>query len=126
MKNDELFEDYKQRLNILDGDIRKTALNYAAEIYFKNNCSKEEALEKGITRAELEERNLKSKRKRKNPIMDWTFENFNVELDSLNPQVKSKAIEIARNLINQENYSEKEAIHEGIKKAEEWFYDLEG
>ena len=59
-------------------------------------------------------------------IMVWTFENFNTELDSLNPRVKAKALELARNLERQGKLTEKEAIRIGIKEAEEWFYDLEG
>ena len=58
--------------------------------------------------------------------MDWMFEDFKTDLDSLDSRVKEKALEIARKLVNERNYSEKKAIAEAIVMAEEWFYDLEG
>lgn len=58
--------------------------------------------------------------------MEWLFEGFKTDLDSLNPPIREKALEIANKLMKQGDYSEKEAITEAIKKAEEWFYDLEG
>lgn len=58
--------------------------------------------------------------------MDWTFEDFRTDLDSLKPMVRKKAIEIANNLMKERNLTEKEAITEGIKRAEEWSYDLKG
>lgn len=58
--------------------------------------------------------------------MDWMFEDFITELDNLNPQVREKALEIAKDLAQNKGLSEKEAITEAIIKAEEWFYDLGG
>ena len=58
--------------------------------------------------------------------MVWMFENFKTDLDSLNPAVREKALEIANELMKEEKFTEKEAIAEAIKQAEEWFYDLEG
>ncbi len=58
--------------------------------------------------------------------MDSMFEDFKTDLDSLNPLVRKKALEIAKQLVLKENYTEKEAITKAIIKAEEWFYDLEG
>lgn len=58
--------------------------------------------------------------------MEWTFENFRPELDALEPMVRKKAMEIARQLMEQETYSEANAIKEGISRAEEWFMDLGG
>ncbi|MDT0687373.1 MULTISPECIES: hypothetical protein [Flavobacteriaceae] len=58
--------------------------------------------------------------------MDWTFEDFKTDLDSLNPAVREKALEIANDLMKEEKYTTKEAITKAIKQAEEWFYDLEG
>lgn len=58
--------------------------------------------------------------------MEWTFENFKPELDSLEPNVRKKAMEIARKLMQQENHSEATAIKEGIARAEEWFMDIGG
>jgi len=58
--------------------------------------------------------------------MGWTFKDFEKDLDALQPLVKEKTLEIARDLEKEDRYSEKEAITEAIKRAEEWFYDLEG
>jgi len=55
-----------------------------------------------------------------------SFEAFQEKLQQLNPQVREKAIAIAKRLIKQENYKEKDAVEEAISRAEEWFYDLEG
>jgi len=40
--------------------------------------------------------------------------------------VKQKALEIAKSLVIEKNYTKGNAIKEGIMKAEEWFYDLGG
>ena len=53
-----LFNDYKNRLNVLDEDIRAVALKYARDFYLTNKCSKEEAIERGITKAEIANRKL--------------------------------------------------------------------
>lgn len=58
--------------------------------------------------------------------MDWTFENFNTDLDRLNPDVRKKALEIAKKLMADGKHSESQAIKEAINQAQEWFYDLEG
>ena len=58
--------------------------------------------------------------------MDWMFEDFRTDLDSLDPVIKEKALDIANQLMKQGKLTEKEAITEAIKRAEEWFYDLEG
>ena len=55
----ELFKDCSMRLNMLDENIHKLAVKYAEEYYTTNQCSKEEALERGIVKAEMEMRNLK-------------------------------------------------------------------
>lgn len=57
MKN-ELFKDYSMRLNILDENIRKSAVKYAEEYCIKNKCSKDEALERGIVKAEMGRRKI--------------------------------------------------------------------
>ena len=59
-------------------------------------------------------------------FMDWTFEEFRTELDALNPSVRKKAIEIAKELIEKEGFSREKAIKKAVVMAEEWFYDLEG
>tara|TARA_R100000655_G_scaffold60828_2_gene99208 strand:- start:105 stop:281 length:177 start_codon:yes stop_codon:yes gene_type:complete len=58
--------------------------------------------------------------------MEWTFEEFKTSLDELHPEIKEKAIEIAKKLVIEKSYSRENAIKEGVVKAEEWFYDLEG
>ena len=58
--------------------------------------------------------------------MDWMFEGFKTDLDTLNPIVREKALSIAKELIEKKDISAKEALSEGIIRAEEWFYDLEG
>ncbi|WP_164076153.1 hypothetical protein [Flavimarina sp. Hel_I_48] len=42
--------------------------------------------------------------------MDPMFEDFKTDLDSLSPPVRKKALEIAKQLVLKENYTEKEAI----------------
>ncbi len=54
------------------------------------------------------------------------FEDFKTDLDTLNPIVREKALSIAKELIEKKDISAKEALSEGIIRAEEWFYDLEG
>ena len=58
--------------------------------------------------------------------MDWMFEDFKTDLDTLNPIVREKALSIAKELIEKKDISGKEGLSEGIIRAEEWFYDLEG
>lgn len=58
MEDYEEFDQFKKRLNSLSEDIRPRALEYAAEIYAKHKTSREEALEQGISKAELEKRRL--------------------------------------------------------------------
>ena len=50
------FERFERRLGMLDKDVRCTALEYASQIFAQQEVSREEALEKGISRAELEKR----------------------------------------------------------------------
>ena len=50
--------------------------------------------------------------------MDSMFEDFKTDLDSLNPLVRKKALEIAKQLVLKKNYTEKEAITKAIIKAE--------
>ncbi|MDT0651215.1 hypothetical protein [Autumnicola edwardsiae] len=54
----ELFKGYEKRLNVLEEPVRTSAIKYA-EIFFQDTkCTIEEALEKGIAKAEMEQRNL--------------------------------------------------------------------
>lgn len=52
------FKKYEKRLNSLDEKIRNLALEYASEYFATEALSREEALEKGISRAEMEKRDL--------------------------------------------------------------------
>jgi len=54
------------------------------------------------------------------------FQDFKPDLDSLDPKVREKVLEIAGQLVSEKNYTKKKAIAEAIVKAEEWFYDLGG
>jgi hypothetical protein len=54
----DLFKNHKKRLNVLDENIRIAALKYAKEFYLSKKCSKEEALERGIVKAEMKNRKL--------------------------------------------------------------------
>ncbi|WP_324719355.1 hypothetical protein [Salinimicrobium sp. HB62] len=58
MEENREFEEFQERLNVLDAGIRARALELASEIYAGEKCTREEALEKGITQAELENRNI--------------------------------------------------------------------
>ncbi|MDX5423017.1 MAG: cation diffusion facilitator family transporter [Hymenobacteraceae bacterium] len=53
-----LFKAHQQRLNVLDEQTRSIALQYAEALYSGEKHSKEEALERGITKAEMALRNL--------------------------------------------------------------------
>jgi cobalt-zinc-cadmium efflux system protein len=56
--SDEPFRGFDQRLDILDESVRVAALQYAQEFYEEGQGSREEALERGIAKAELEKRKL--------------------------------------------------------------------
>ena len=58
--------------------------------------------------------------------MDWMFEDFKTDLDGLNPKVREKALEIAKELVEKKDLPAKDALQEASTKAEEWFYDIEG
>ena len=57
MKED-IFKDYQERLNSLDENIRAVALKHTRDFHLNKNCSKEEAIERGITKAEIANRKL--------------------------------------------------------------------
>ena len=58
--------------------------------------------------------------------MDWIFENFKTELNNISPEVREKAVKIAKRLLKKEGISEDEAIRRAIIEAQEWLYDSEG
>ena len=58
--------------------------------------------------------------------MDWTFENFKADLNDLTPEVREKALKIAKDLMKKEGISDNEAMRRAIVQAQEWLYDSEG
>ncbi len=58
MDKEEEFGKFKGRLRGLDEEIRERALTYARDFYRSGKMTKEVALEKGITRAEIEKRDI--------------------------------------------------------------------
>lgn len=58
--------------------------------------------------------------------LEFPFEDYEDKFEKLNPRVRQKAIEIAKDLISQEHYTQKSAVQEAILRAESWFLDLEG
>jgi uncharacterized protein YdaT len=58
--------------------------------------------------------------------MDWTFENFKADLNDLTPEVREKALRIAKDLMKKEGISDNEAMRRAIVQAQEWLYDSEG
>lgn len=58
--------------------------------------------------------------------MNWTFENFRPQLNKLTPEVREKALLIAKRLMKKGGFSEEEAMNKAIVQAQEWFYDTEG
>ncbi|AFL82940.1 hypothetical protein Belba_0274 [Belliella baltica DSM 15883] len=54
------------------------------------------------------------------------FDDNQSNLADLKPAVKEKALEIAGKLLTEKSISKEDALKEGIKQAEEWFFDLEG
>jgi|GEM_PF-369348 predicted metal-dependent HD superfamily phosphohydrolase len=58
--------------------------------------------------------------------MKWTLENFPLEMSDLAPNVREKAIEIANKLKQERHIKELSIVEEAIKRAEEWFLNMEG
>ncbi|MBD3630993.1 hypothetical protein [Cyclobacterium sp.] len=53
-----LFKDYKHRLNALDKDVKMLVLKHAEEFYVHDKCTKAEASDRAIAKAEMKKRNL--------------------------------------------------------------------
>lgn len=53
-----LFKGYKHRLNALDEEVRMLVLKYAEEFYVHEKCTKAEAIDRAIAKAEIKKRNL--------------------------------------------------------------------
>lgn len=58
--------------------------------------------------------------------MKWTLENFPLEMSELEPHVREKAIELANELKNEGSVKELSIVDEAIKRAQEWFLNMEG
>ncbi len=58
--------------------------------------------------------------------MKWTSENFPLEMSDLEPHVREKAIEIANQLKKEGQVKELSVVEEAIKRAQEWFLNMEG
>jgi uncharacterized protein YdaT len=58
--------------------------------------------------------------------MPWDENNYPPEFAGLTPEVRAKAIEIANELIQRQNFDEATAIKEAIRRAEEWEMDRQG
>ena len=58
--------------------------------------------------------------------MKWTNEDYPFEMNDLEPHVREKAIEIANQLKEERTVSELSIVPEAIKRAQEWFLELEG
>ncbi|MEX0723605.1 MAG: hypothetical protein WD053_07000 [Gracilimonas sp.] len=59
----------------------------------------------------------------KTKIMECSDEHWGAELEDLKPLVRAKALEIAKRLMEENEYSEVEAIKMAIIEAEEWYMD---
>lgn len=57
---------------------------------------------------------------------NWTFERSRTKLDELDSMISTKALEVSNKLMETGDFSEEIALEEGIFRAKEWFYDLEG
>ncbi len=58
--------------------------------------------------------------------MEDVFKGFESDFKDLKPQIREKAIEIAKQLLMDGEYKREDALKEGIRQAEEWFLDSEG
>ena len=56
--------------------------------------------------------------------MEEILADYKARLDILEPEVKRKAIEITLQLLKQEEMDPAVAVEQGIKEAEEWYFDL--
>jgi uncharacterized protein YdaT len=59
-------------------------------------------------------------------LWKWTSDNYPFEMNELEPQVRDKAIEIANQLKENRTVSELSIVPEAIKRAQEWFLEMEG
>ena len=58
--------------------------------------------------------------------MTWTLDNFPLEMKDLKPIIREKAIEIANQLKKEGQVKELSIVEEAIKRAQEWFLNMEG
>ena len=58
--------------------------------------------------------------------MKENFEQYQDRLKPLRKEVRKKALEFARENLQNNDYSEEKALEEGIKEAEIWYRSLMG
>lgn len=54
------------------------------------------------------------------------FEDLDLELKDLSPEVRSKAVELFEEMMKENSIDRKLALKKAIEKAENWFMDAEG
>lgn len=59
-------------------------------------------------------------------IMNEQFKPFENDINALRPNVKQRALDIAKQLLKSEGYDPQAALQEGIRRAEQQFLDEEG
>ena len=58
--------------------------------------------------------------------MEWSSDNYPIEMSDLGPRVREKAIEIANQLRRERIIRELSIVDEAIRQAQEWFLNKEG
>ena len=58
--------------------------------------------------------------------MEWSSDNYPIEMSDLEPRVREKAIEIANQLRKERIVRELSIVDEAIRQAQEWFLNEEG
>lgn len=58
--------------------------------------------------------------------MEWSSDNYPIEMSDLEARVREKAIEIANQLRRERIIRELSIVDEAIRQAQEWFLNEEG
>ena len=58
--------------------------------------------------------------------MEWSSDNYPIEMSDLEARVREKAIEIANQLRKERVIRELSIVDEAIRQAQEWFLNEEG
>lgn len=59
-------------------------------------------------------------------MMKDQFDDIDLELKDLSPEVKAKALEILAEMTQEDRTDQKAALKKAIEEAENWFMDSEG